>query len=131
MGMGVAMSASKFRVEQCAYNEASFRIPDVRGYVAEKEHIDPCCPLGRCINSDVEMIKEVVEDLSSTDRWRGWVDVSTDPGRYLCNYLYYLSMSKDKNSAESGITDMTGNIRNSSVTIFLHVPPFHIISEDA
>jgi len=43
------------------------------------------------------------------------VGLSDDPGRYICNYVYYLSL-------------MEGNARNIP-SIFIHVPPFTEISE--
>lgn len=70
-----------FNPSRCAYNEGSFRVPDVRGWQPQGTCIDECEALGSCHTTIVD-VDSVAEELCV----RGFdVEVSTDPGRYICN----------------------------------------------
>jgi pyroglutamyl-peptidase len=107
--MGVNFSGTHFQLEQWAYNEAHFRIPDEKGYQpCNKKVIDGCEPT-LMTQLDVEQIRVDI-GLES-------VVVSTDPGRFVCNYTYYCSLSKFQKA--QGV-----------YSLFLHVPPFSVVPEE-
>lgn len=102
--LGVDTNATSFRLEQMAYNDATFRCADEQGWQPfnqpiEDNHVAPrqtTLPLGR-----------IHKDLTS----RGFrVEVSHDPGRFVCNYIYYLSLKMTENKL-------------GMYSLFLHVPP--------
>jgi pyrrolidone-carboxylate peptidase len=57
-------------------------------------------------------------ELLKTDQWN--VEVSSDPGRYLCNYIYYKSLQLSSKRQEFS---RTGNCQS----IFIHVPGADVI----
>eukprot|EP00545_Synedropsis_sp_CCMP1620_P007707 CAMPEP_0119008538 /NCGR_PEP_ID=MMETSP1176-20130426/3769_1 /TAXON_ID=265551 /ORGANISM="Synedropsis recta cf, Strain CCMP1620" /LENGTH=218 /DNA_ID=CAMNT_0006960889 /DNA_START=27 /DNA_END=683 /DNA_ORIENTATION=- len=108
--LGVNFTATHFQLEQCAYNEAHFRIPDEKGYQPRnKKVIDGCDPI-LTTRLDVEKLQKDI-GLDS-------VVVSTDPGRFVCNYTYFCSLSKLQQHD------------NNVYSLFLHVPPFSKVPEE-
>ena len=63
---------------------------------------------------DVEKVNTCLRDEVG---WHKKIDVSVDPGRFVCNYTYFLSTqySRDRSGIKS---------------IFVHVPPFHAENEE-
>lgn len=102
--LGVCETSDCYKIESCAYNEATFRIPDARGCQPVHERITNDAPLGACMQTTlcVESLIERLQDFP--------VQPSTDPGRYVCNYLYYKSLC---NAALQG---------KGAVSVFVHVP---------
>eukprot|EP00919_Chromeraceae_sp_WS-2016_P056374 GHVR01133817.1.p1 GENE.GHVR01133817.1~~GHVR01133817.1.p1 ORF type:complete len:189 (+),score=30.36 GHVR01133817.1:788-1354(+) len=87
--LGVDNDASVFSLECCAFNEANFVIPDEDGYMPQDEKVSAASPdvsLMCCI--DVEFIANELVNRGFPCR------VSSDPGRYVCNYLYFSSLLK-------------------------------------
>lgn len=109
--LGVAYSATQFHIEMCAYNEATFRIPDERGYQPEKEPIMECIAFGSLIHTslDVDLLSRELNDVEATVK-------SIDPGRFVCNYTYCYSLYR---------LTTTGSCH----CLFVHVPPFTVIPE--
>ena len=109
--LGVHPSLNSFALESCAYNNKTFRTPDQEGYQ----------PGNECISFDQDFddktsthlpLNEIADALST----QGFpVTISDDPGRFLCNYVYYRSL--------------TGQFYNGQIrsALFVHVPPFEII----
>ena len=112
--LGVNVSGTGYQLEQCAYNDASFRIPDQRGYQPNKAPILPEVPLGTTCETNCN-ISELVEQLSKTFPAIE-SKASTDPGRFVCNYLYYSSLNK-----------IQKELTSVESTLFLHLPPFEKI----
>lgn len=99
VSIGLNASAETIRLEKHAYNEITKSHPDVRGVTPDrpieafgKEHLESSLPIDK-LN---ELLKHSRIDAC----------VSDNPGRYLCNYIYYL-----------GLKVMKGN------ALFIHVPP--------
>ncbi len=67
---------SYLSLEQFAYNEINMRIPDNSGIQLKNQTIDE----GVTQKTPYDLNKWVKDD----------VKISVDPGRYLCNYAYYL-----------------------------------------
>ncbi len=99
---GVNERAEKFYIEKYAYNEMKFPIPDNDGFF--------CCG-GDPITPDGPHRLEtgiLIEPLMTAK-----VSSSDDPGRYICNYLYYRSLEV-----------MGGR------SLFIHVPPYSVIPKE-
>ncbi len=90
---GVDMTAHQIKLESVAYNEKNFRIPDIDGKVCFEEGI---------VDGGEPMLKTGINlgELHSP-----YLSVSYDPGRYICNLLYYKSLHAGWNS------------------VFIHIPP--------
>ena len=86
--LGVNSNIKRFELESTAYNAANFRVPDEQGWMAKAEALDsnvaydsPCCT--------TLDLKSITADLKA----KGFlVDISNDPGRYICNFVYYHSL---------------------------------------
>lgn len=117
--LGVDESSKCFKLEACAYNQATFRIPDVRGYRPFNESIFEEEQYAACLRTslDVEHLAQVM-----TERFPSIATkVSTDPGRYVCNYVYCSTLQHFGNSSSRG---------DCCSSLFLHVPPFDVVPEE-
>ena len=193
--LGVNYQGTQIQLEECSYNDATFRIPDQRGYQPYKEPIiyghfnkdknnnssmsppplfgsclktsinvhQLCHDLNQCISNDSNNSSAVVAATTTTNaaNLRGGggavtdattsrtnlssnntiVTVSTDPGRFICNFLIYTSLSKYQHTTTSTSTSNNheDDILSSSSTpsskpvvpkrlvhsLFVHVPPFN------
>jgi len=97
--LGVDTSSTRMKCERFAYNEKNFRIPD--------EDRVTCCnePI---VIGEVARIETPI-DLTKIEMLDDRIVVSTDPGKYICNLLYYESLFAGYRS------------------LFIHVPPFAAI----
>ena len=111
---GVAAGLSHISIEECAYNDLDFRVPDVLNYQPRDEAIIPS--LGSrsfCLNTSLDCT-----ELAHLLVIKGWnVSKSINPGRFLCNYIYFKSLlaAKEINSKQ----DIN---RHRIVSLFVHVP---------
>jgi pyroglutamyl-peptidase len=121
---GVAAGASKINIEECAYNDADFRVPDVLGYQPVGEAITPSLgPRTLSLNTCLDC-----SELETMLNRRGWgneaVSRSTNPGRFLCNYIYFKSLSASQD------INLTQDLnRRRVVSLFVHVPLHSVIDE--
>jgi pyroglutamyl-peptidase len=128
--LGVRYEGELFQVEEFAYNDASFRIPDERGFQPHKQSIlgdnkEIGLPYKTLLN--VPNLVDDVNQLSLADiRCKAMpaAVVSTDPGRFVCNYIYCYSMNTFQ------CCDNRADASSKFRCLFLHVPPFKIISMD-
>jgi len=110
--LGVAAGSETFSLENVAYNEATFRCPDERGWTPEQQTIIP--KNGHIFHTICTKIP--LPDVDRDLKKLGYaVTISQDPGRFLCNYIYYQSLHY------SGI--------NCTHSLFVHVPTFEIFPE--
>ncbi|EFA84495.1 hypothetical protein PPL_02529 [Heterostelium album PN500] len=108
---GVNASAKCINLERCGWNDASFRVPDECGYCPNNEKIDLLNP--ECVNIPTSLpIDHLIEKLCTSHS----VEPSTDPGRFVCNYIYYNSLMLSKKSSDK------------FKSLFVHVPPFTVVS---
>jgi pyroglutamyl-peptidase len=101
---------------------------------------------GECLKTtlDVSSLCSVLQKESNddnNDENGGGVIVSTDPGRFVCNYTYCLSLDRCHSTnkkhycrGENGTMKHCGEIMQQQQqqqyhTLFIHVPPFSVISE--
>ena len=134
--IGVHGKATRFALEKFCYNNKDFRIPDSSGKQPEKEPIDASMELDASLMTDFN-----VTDIKKKLSGRGFdVEVSDDPGRYICNYIYFTSSQQqarilitsdtaaasDVGSADQDFSiDASADEKNK--TVFIHVPPFDMI----
>lgn len=113
--LGVDSRATMCRLERCAFNDASFRVPDEEGF----------CPRAECVLSSLSFGASLatelpLDDLVAALRAEGHDCVAgCDPGRFVCNYVYARSLHQA--AQHPG--------RRSA--LFVHVPPFTCISCEA
>jgi pyroglutamyl-peptidase len=111
--LGVDARGTGFKLEQCAYNEATFRIPDQQGYQPQQESIFSDEALGQRLENRTLNLEELMANMSlllpdTTVETK----VSTDPGRFVCNYLYCKSLKQQQ------------------YCLFVHIPPLEVISKE-
>ncbi|KAJ8908898.1 hypothetical protein NDN08_005600 [Rhodosorus marinus] len=103
--LGVDCGANNFRLEQKGVNEADFQYHDERGFSPRKQ------PIVRKNGTTTHAIQTTLPTakLASILREQSFdVQTSTDAGRFVCNWTYYLSLHHAKNSG--------------ALVLFLHVP---------
>lgn len=91
--LGLSSSREFISVEEIAYNEIDVDKPDNEGKIIKKQPIVEKGESTLTSSLDLERIKNHFD-----------AQISDDPGRYLCNYLYYLVLRENKN------------------TVFIHLP---------
>lgn len=111
--LGVNTMAKCFNLEKFAYNEKTFSMADVASAQPQHEPIVNEDPVGlsRATTVNIEKLCETLRDMQYP------VEVSHDPGRYLCNMCYYLSLAG------------CARLQNGHA-LFVHVPPAETISID-
>ncbi|CAN8071625.1 unnamed protein product [Agarophyton chilense] len=111
--LGVNMRATDFELERQARNEATFSCPDELGWTPIKRPIDKN-------NSDITFVRRTslcLEKLAEElKRKKLNVHLSTDAGRFVCNWVYYNSLT-------------LADARDASV-LFVHVPPVTVCPID-
>jgi pyroglutamyl-peptidase len=86
--LGEAAPARCLRLETHAWNELDFAIPDVRGRQPRGRPIDPHGEEFLQTRVDVPAL-HLELTLAGMQ-----VEVSSDPGRYLCNRLYHAALAR-------------------------------------
>ena len=107
--LGVAEGSTEYRLERAAYNEASFRIPDMRGECPQQQKIVEGQPDVLASTAPVERVLRALDDARVDGQ--PLMVISDDPGRFVCNYLYFRVLAA---CAAAGI---------EARVLFLHVPP--------
>ena len=118
---GVNYCGTQFQLERCAYNNATFRVPDEQGYQPMKQCIIKGLDFESCLSSRLD-IPELVQVTNATVSTETGVDrsrESTDPGRFVCNYAYCYSLEKFQSHQQC---ETKGAFRS----LFLHVPPYNV-----
>jgi pyroglutamyl-peptidase len=115
---GVASGQPNFCLEQFAYNNADFSIPDEGGNQPTNQPIESELKLNhiRKTNIDVQNLCIELQNLGFP------VIVSDDPGRFICNYTYYRSLQRIQRPER-------GNWGHDD-TLFVHIPSFDDVDEN-
>ncbi len=115
--LGVSRSAVAIRLEECAYNNATFRCPDERGWQPQAVKLVP--------GEDLDAPRSTTLPLGTLEQQllhAGFpVCRSRDPGRFVCNYIYYHSLCATQLMAhDAGGSEPVPELHS----LFVHVPPF-------
>lgn len=104
--LGVNVGLTRFHLELQAKNEASFSVPDEDGWSPLRQSID-------ADESDITFTRRTslpLQALCDDLNKQGFdVAISSDAGRFVCNWVYYNSLKLAKH--------------NSADALFVHVPP--------
>lgn len=84
--LGEAAGSKKIRLETTAWNELDFRIPDIAGRLVTARPIRKNSPASLRSTLPLEQIYELLDAAGHQ------VSYSDDPGRYLCNQLFYAAL---------------------------------------
>ncbi len=109
--LGVSARATGFLLEKTGYNMADFRCPDQDGNLCKDQVISPACG-SKTLDTrlDLDLLVEALQPSHP-------VRVSDDPGRYICNYVYFCGLEKCQ---ASGVT-----------VLFIHLPTFETLPQSA
>lgn len=115
--LGTDATSDCFKLESTAYNNATFRVPDVDGWQPNRQLIvdGPGATLDDPLKTDLDLGS--VQGRLHEARYN--VRLSTDPGRYVCNWTYFVSLL-DCRAAGCGRWH----------SLFVHVPPFSCIDRE-
>lgn len=94
-----------YHLEVCAYNNKTFRIPDNAGKQYNAEKINQKDELDHMLKCHLDL-NDLMTKLKNHD-----IVLSTDPGRYLCNYVYFRSL------------DTLCSANKNAQSLFVHIPP--------
>jgi pyroglutamyl-peptidase len=141
--IGVNYKGTGMQLEQCAYNDASFRIPDQQGFQPQSGLIVPNAKLGTTYKTtlDLESICQAQQQQTTTTSVPTTttttpssssyaipleIKLSTDPGRFVCNYTYCYSLYKFQNKKEYPKHHQHVLLHS----LFLHVPTFKVVPRE-
>ncbi len=111
ISMGLAASRDSISLETRAYNLMDSKVPDNDGNIFNNTKIDK--NEKNYINSQLDLLK-IKNDLKSKYTF---INISNDPGRYVCNTVYFTSLSMQ--------------IKNNMKSVFIHLPNFNAIGKEA
>jgi len=130
--LGVDSNATSFKLENMCYNNMTFRVPDQRGFQPSGIPIDTTEAFdGACATALPLM------EVNATLIDEGYpVVVSSDPGRYLCNYIYFKSLqytsglnhTQQQQQQQGRSLDLLETPRRRQHhSLFIHVPPLTVV----
>jgi pyroglutamyl-peptidase len=134
--LGVHSLAQQYLIESCAYNEATFVVPDEAGDQPKQAPILAHCVVGTPFPT-MWNVPELVEQVNALRLSRSIGElsetvrpavVSTNPGRFVCNYTYCYSLDKFQCSRMRTCEDddSVADVR----CLFVHVPSFQVAPEE-
>ena len=130
--LGVDAGSRTFKLERCAYNDATFRVPDEQGYAPNRVPIVDTCSVGSPLATSLDvpsLVNTMNQTLSSSANDIPIARPSSDPGRFVCNYIYCSSLHAFECAKTVGETQATGRAPPRVQCLFLHVPPFARVPE--
>ncbi|MCH7227829.1 pyroglutamyl-peptidase I [Haloferula sp. A504] len=84
--LGEAAGAGGIRLETRAWNKLDFSIPDIAGRQPRGRPIDATAPATISTPVDVRRLRQTLSRAGHP------VELSKDPGRYLCNQIYFTAL---------------------------------------
>lgn len=128
--LGVAANGTKFKIETTAWNEATFRVADERGWEPASQ---PIYPEDGKVSTKRRSRLATGQITRQLQRLQFPVVLSSDPGRFICNYLYYQSLrSCCPPTAPSGTPGQASDPEDfiPEHALFVHVPPLEVIPHE-
>lgn len=101
----------QFKLESVGYNVAEFGIPDERGWVARGETIAENEPESLTTAVPLDELLPLLQKVNPAAR------ISTDPGRYICNYVYYRSLLWTRQQAAAGHPEVSPGLVTGSLSV--------------
>ncbi len=86
--LGEAAGAKCLRIESISWNQMDFDVPDVAGRQPRKLPIDPAAPQHLETPIDGVGLQRRLHEAGHP------TELSTDPGRYLCNRIYFAALHR-------------------------------------
>ncbi|EGG18280.1 hypothetical protein DFA_03774 [Cavenderia fasciculata] len=111
--LGVSGLAKELNIERFGWNCANFANPDEAGWTALNEAINDTCQIHNSIETNLPT-NQLVNSLAGK---KHKVQESTDPGRFICNYIYFSSLCLSQ--------------RYKCKSLFVHIPHFEAIDFDS
>ncbi|KAJ0391339.1 hypothetical protein ATCC90586_011173 [Pythium insidiosum] len=109
--LGVSPESRQFALERVAYNLANFMgMPDERGYVAVNQVLDQNAAASIRTTIPVDVLLGRLRQANPNAR------ASTDPGRFICNFIYFHSLQWAQK--------MEGSNSSQIQIFFIHTPMF-------
>ena len=152
--LGVDYKSKSIKLETTAYNEASFRIPDEEGYQPKNIPIDDTQLISTRLSTSLN-VKKICTHLNNhenmttttTTMTTTTVTISGDPGRFVCNYLYWSSLNAIRLKTEKDsllVEETKGEDQDENEekkkenmpvvvhhALFVHVPLFSVIDQES
>ncbi|XP_060536331.1 pyroglutamyl-peptidase 1 [Cylas formicarius] len=100
--VGVSSYTSVVQLESCAH-KSGYERRDIENCCPKNGA--PCCAGDECIKTGID-VNKICERINKLGQFRACR--SDDPGRYLCEFIYYTSLNIDRNRS-----------------LFIHVPPLN------
>ena len=116
---GVHGGARSVFLEQTAVNDATFRVPDERGESPSKEPIELAEPWS-CHRHCALPLHAIAGTLEAAGHP---VQLSSDAGRFLCNFAYYKSLSATER-LNARTSEHAPTPPPQHFSLFVHIPPF-------
>ena len=91
--LGVSSRAEGLKLESTAYNLRNTNIPDVDGIQYTNQPITKELPIDSSVQSTLPLL-EIVEEVTGMSGVTVQIQHSNDPGRYVCNNIYWHTMHK-------------------------------------
>ena len=117
--LGVDYKAKNIKLERCGINEATYRIPDEKGYQPQKEVVLDTQPFQHVYETTLPLRQIVTQ--CQQDQVDSFIQMSGDAGRFVCNTTYYTSLYHAQQSQTN---------HNTVHALFVHVPPFQTIPNE-
>eukprot|EP00741_Cyanophora_paradoxa_P019912 tig00021179_g19217.t1 len=114
--LGLDGRTTHFKLESMAWNEATFRCPDERGFQPVKQLIVTEGDRGLDHSLITTLPIHRLKDRLAAQGFH--VEISHDPGRFVCNYVYYKSL------------ELARRERAPVHALFVHVPPFSVVPRE-
>lgn len=103
----------------------TFSIPDQRGFQPLQEPIvaEEGLAFDQSLRTDLPL-DEILSRTNTTTGNKAPICLSTNPGRYLCNYLYFQSMVRLQKQCDSSEQSAKKTV------LFIHIPLFTAIEKE-
>eukprot|EP00211_Chloroparvula_japonica_P015845 CAMPEP_0119135812 /NCGR_PEP_ID=MMETSP1310-20130426/20116_1 /TAXON_ID=464262 /ORGANISM="Genus nov. species nov., Strain RCC2339" /LENGTH=209 /DNA_ID=CAMNT_0007126749 /DNA_START=66 /DNA_END=692 /DNA_ORIENTATION=+ len=120
--VGVHGSTDVFNLEEVGWNEADFRCPDERGFQPEKQPIWDGRDCSHSLRTSLPL-GEILESLHDGEKETKVIaKLSTDAGRFLCNFIYYLQLQR--------VSQLREELGRHAHALFVHIPPAKAVPVD-